>query len=263
MADADHLDTLRQGRDIWNQWRKTQPGLVPDLAAIDLSAVSLSAVDFFGVTLAAADLHAADLAWADLSQSDLRGANLSRANLAWASVNQADLTGADLHQVAAKGADFSGADLQDARLAGAGLADADLVRANLTRADLAGADLTAANLDGANLAEANLTDANLRAADLTGTLNLTQDQLNLAVTNALTRLPPGLQSVLRPASPEARVSRPHVSLGTRVEVHIYPEGHGQIGNQPVANLEEAVTLLRGIWARAIRPAGSDTGSKKG
>ncbi len=37
----------------------------------------------------------------------------------------------------------------------------------------------------------------------------------------------------------------------RLEMHIYPEGHGQIGNQPVASLT-AVTLLCAIWAAGNR-----------
>jgi uncharacterized protein YjbI with pentapeptide repeats len=52
MANQEHLDILKQGVQVWNQWRKGHPDIVlPDLNR------------------------------ADLSGADLNGANLRRANL--------------------------------------------------------------------------------------------------------------------------------------------------------------------------------------
>ena len=72
---------------------------------------------------------------------------------------------------------FAGADLTDARLDGANLVNADLSNAALARTDLTGAKLTGARLDGANLLEAR---------------NLTQRQLDDAMGDAMTELPPHL-----------------------------------------------------------------------
>lgn len=84
------------------------------------------------------------------------------------------------------------ADLIGARLKGADLRGADLRGAYLIAADLRGADLRAADLIGADL-----RDADLRGADLTGSIFLTQPQLNAARGDARTRVPAAL--LTRPA----------------------------------------------------------------
>ncbi|MGI5402861.1 pentapeptide repeat-containing protein [Streptomyces sp. CA-135486] len=83
--------------------------------------------------------------------------------------------------------DRRGADLVGARLRGADLRGASLRGAYLIAADLAGADLRLADLIGADL-----RDADLSGADLTGSIFLTQPQLNAAKGDAATRLPAGL-----------------------------------------------------------------------
>ncbi|MER6104636.1 pentapeptide repeat-containing protein [Streptomyces sp. NPDC001832] len=83
--------------------------------------------------------------------------------------------------------DHRGADLIGARLKGVDLRGADLRGAYLIAADLKGADLRLADVIGADL-----RDADLSGADLTGSLFLTQAQLNSARGDAATRLPPSL-----------------------------------------------------------------------
>lgn len=87
--------------------------------------------------------------------------------------------------------DRRGADLVGARLRGADLRGASLRGALLIAADLTGADLRTADLTGADF-----RDAQLSGADLTGSLFLTQSQLNAARGDGATRLPPTL---VRPA----------------------------------------------------------------
>jgi Pentapeptide repeats (8 copies) len=98
--------------------------------------------------------------------------NLSFARLRHASLRFATLTGAEL-----EGADLSDGDLREARLNGA----------NLTGADLGGA-----LLDNADFAGARLTGANLCAASLRGARNLTQEQIDDAIGDARTVIPPHL-----------------------------------------------------------------------
>ncbi|UQA97771.1 pentapeptide repeat-containing protein [Streptomyces halobius] len=83
--------------------------------------------------------------------------------------------------------DRRGADLIGARLKGADLQGANLRGAYLIAADLKGADLRAADLIGADL-----RDADLSGADLTGSIFLTQSQLNAAKGDTATKLPPAL-----------------------------------------------------------------------
>ena len=74
-------------------------------------------------------------------------------------------------------------DLRDTRLRGGSLRGATLIQA-----DLRGADLTACDLLGVDL-----RDADLRGAWLSGSLFLTQPQINAATGDAATTLPPGIQ----------------------------------------------------------------------
>lgn len=85
-----------------------------------------------------------------------------------------------------RGADLIGANLRNADLRAVSLRGAYLIAANLS-----GADLRAADLIGADL-----RDADLSGADLTGSLFLTQAQLNSAKGDARTKLPPAFS---RPA----------------------------------------------------------------
>jgi TIR domain/Pentapeptide repeats (8 copies) len=136
MANDEHVALLKQGVDAWNEWRRQDRGLRPDLSD--------------------ADLRGADLYNADLFQADLRGAVLARADLRGADLTRADLTGANLVQATLIMANLREADLREANLA-----EAFLAAANLFDADLFQALLSKASLFEANLAEANLREANL------------------------------------------------------------------------------------------------------
>jgi uncharacterized protein YjbI with pentapeptide repeats len=94
------------------------------------------------------------------------------------SVRNALLQEADLHD----------ANLQDADLEGAKLSVADLMRANLRRANLRNADFWMADMK-----DANLQDADLQGANLSDVTNLTQKQIDSAITNDTTVLPAGLR----------------------------------------------------------------------
>lgn len=96
--------------------------------------------------------------------------NFSFARLRRASLRFATLTGANLEM-----ADLCDADLSDARLDGANLSGADLSEAVLARADFAGAKFGGVNLSGTRLSEAR---------------NLTQAQIDEALGDPFTILPP-------------------------------------------------------------------------
>jgi uncharacterized protein YjbI with pentapeptide repeats len=78
-------------------------------------------------------------------------------------------------------------------LSGAKVRRTNLSHANLTRANLSHADLTGTDLRGANLAGAILTGTILRGADLRDVVNLTKEQLPVAVVDDTTILPSNLQ----------------------------------------------------------------------
>jgi uncharacterized protein YjbI with pentapeptide repeats len=193
MAKEKHLEILRQGVEIWNQWRVDNREIIPNLSGAQLLGAELRGVNFYGVILGEGNLREADLRGADLSEAnlkgaDLRGADLSGAKLREADLHEANLGGAsinraNLNAAYLRGADLSEANLYDANLTGAELSEthlrlahlnaanlflARLREANLWRADLGGAFLSGADLYGADLIEANLRGVNLRDVDLRG-----------------------------------------------------------------------------------------------
>ena len=186
MANAGHIDLVRDRLVHWNDWRRKNTKVVPDLAGADLSELNLSGAnlaraDLSGARLAGTNLSGAnlsrakffraDLSQADLTKANLFKANLSQADLAGANFNGADLTGAFLVRANLSGAGLIGACLKGATLGQASLFRAKLAKAVLSQAsffksDLSEADLSAADLEGANLQEAVLERTNLRGANL-------------------------------------------------------------------------------------------------
>lgn len=150
MANRQQLSILKQGALPWNEWRKKNPDVRPDLREASLAGVNL------------------------------RGANLSRANLEGAELTSTDLQEANLLGATAVEANFSEANLHKADLGFADLTFAQLSNANLTHARLWKADLTAARLSAANLSAANLTMAMLRETDFSGA-NLSEAILDYAI----------------------------------------------------------------------------------
>ena len=161
MANKEHLKIIRQGVAAWNEWRKNNPELIPDLLDADLRKANLS-----GSYLLTANLSNAELGGANLSGANLSEANLSNTSFFEAYLRAANLRKADLRKAFLREANLSGADLRKADLRKADLSEADLSEANLSEADLSGADLSEANLSGANLGRANLGRALLVRTDL-------------------------------------------------------------------------------------------------
>jgi hypothetical protein len=142
MADDEHLALLRQGVTIWNEWRKRNPRVRPDLSRAPLAEAFL-----FKANLSEVDLSHAGLEGAHLDSANLSHAFLLRANLIGAKLNAADLTQAQLAEARLIEADFSGAKLNAANLS----------YSTLRETDLSGADLGATVLCGTIFANVNLT----------------------------------------------------------------------------------------------------------
>ena len=201
MANPEHLAILKQGVEVWNNWRDDWRDKNPwwvilrpelsgaDLSGADLSEANLSKADLSDPNLSKANLSGADLSDANLSKANLSDANLSEANLSEANLSGANLSEAELFKARLfmadlseganlRGANLVGANLNGAYLSGANLSEAKLLRANLSAADLNEANLSGADLFGADLSEgANLSGADLSGADLRAA-NLSDANLN-------------------------------------------------------------------------------------
>ncbi|MDQ3694550.1 MAG: pentapeptide repeat-containing protein [Chloroflexota bacterium] len=164
---------------------------------IDLSGMNLTRAVFSGsslnltnVCLRNADLRSAKLAGVDFFEADLMGTNFSgadldRANLSGAQLTGANFVGANLSQANLTGANLTAADLRQATLQGTVLRDALLNGTVLNGAVLVGTDLR-----GANMLGAELTNATLSGVDLRGAANLTGEQVDVAVLDSASQLPP-------------------------------------------------------------------------
>jgi uncharacterized protein YjbI with pentapeptide repeats len=187
MANDDHIAQLMKGVDAWNEWRKQNPDIRPDLREAYISTADLRAdltgadfgrADLGAARLRGAELRGADFAMANLRAADLSGAQLFEANLGAANLRLADLSGAELGRANLLRAELGFANLRGADLSGAYLVDADLAAADLSGANLTEANLSGgANLVGANLTEATLSEAKLDGANLSGA-NLTEANLS-------------------------------------------------------------------------------------
>lgn len=87
MANQEHLALLKQGVEPWNQWRSTNPDILPDLSYADLREMHLEGAYLRRCNLREANLSGANLQNAVLERADLRLAffsnatRLNRANL--------------------------------------------------------------------------------------------------------------------------------------------------------------------------------------
>ncbi len=189
MADNEHLDLVKQGVAAWNDWRRSNPDVVPDL-----SEANLVKADLRGSDLRQVNLERANLTRAVMEDANLQGAKLGAARLLEAKLSRANLSEADLSRAELIGAKLIGANLVNANLHLAQAAVTNLKEANLRNADLSEADLResvllAADLRGANLRKSLLLGAHLEGANLKEARGLEPAQLEGVHTDESTQLP--------------------------------------------------------------------------
>jgi hypothetical protein len=115
MANDEHLKILKQGVEVWNEWRRVEYGTTPDISCADLKSADLSHFDLHYVNLSGAALSTSDLFDTDLTSANLSGANLSNAfltssNFSRANLRDANFTNARLQSVIFANTDLSMAD---------------------------------------------------------------------------------------------------------------------------------------------------------
>ena len=161
MSEVSHIDILKEGAKIWNEWRQSNPSLRPLLRSADLKGLDLRSYDFvfrggFGGGTDFRDVYLvdADLQGVNLFCSDLSGANLSRANCSGANFGGTDLSGAKLCGADLSNSpfgDFLGADFRSAKLVGASANSVDGSYADFSDADLTGATFRHVDLQNTRL----------------------------------------------------------------------------------------------------------------
>jgi hypothetical protein len=116
MANKEQLAILKQGVEVWNEWRMKSFYLMIDLMAANLGGVDLKGVSFRSANLVEANLAGANLSDANLFQANLYKADLSGTNLCGANLSQASLVAADLDGAVLDNTDFTFAVMSSARI---------------------------------------------------------------------------------------------------------------------------------------------------
>lgn len=171
MANPEHLEILKQGVSVWNEWVDKQGFVIPDLRGADLHSVDLGGARLMGAKFDDADLRGAKFRDSKLPDANFNGAKLNesvfgRADLRGTDFSSQDLTGADLGRADLSGADLHDTNLSNAILFYANFTGADLSRVILDKSAILYTQFIGSKLNGANFAGAEIVSAVFSGLDL-------------------------------------------------------------------------------------------------
>lgn len=161
MADEEHLAILKQGVEVWNEWRRKNPGIQPDLRELNLSRIFLFGINFSKANLMGSSFRKADLR----SQHDSWSGTIVFDNC-----EKHPLMGVNLHNINLKGCDLRGANFEETVLVDLILKGANFSNVDFRESNFSGIDLSAQNLifSKSNFSEAILNEVNLSGLDFSG-----------------------------------------------------------------------------------------------
>jgi uncharacterized protein YjbI with pentapeptide repeats len=201
MANEQHLAILRQGVEVWNEWRKNNPEIEPVLSNVNFNGADLSDADFSLSNLRKADFTEANLTdsyfeKANLKCSELRGAILGKSDVLEIAYfeeiegipfntdedNDENFIESSFENKTLRGIDFSSSILTAARFHRANLINtsfykADVTQAKLNHSILREANFLRADLSGIDLSEVDFSEIDLKYINLTQ-IALTQTNLS-------------------------------------------------------------------------------------
>ena len=173
MANRLHLSLLRSGADAWNEWRRSNPRVRPNLKKAklisqDLTGYNFHGCDFSGADLSGAMLHLAHFGRANLHGTNFQGANLHTATLSGAEINAANFVGAIVIDADLTFCEIEHTCFSEARLQGSSFAFSTLRNVTFCRADLQlvqfnntyfiGVDLTGAAVGATSFGDTSFVD---------------------------------------------------------------------------------------------------------
>ncbi|BAQ62121.1 hypothetical protein GM3708_2527 [Geminocystis sp. NIES-3708] len=168
MANQQHLQLIISlSSDEWNNWRKENPHIVPDLREANLSGVNLSKFNLRGANLIEANLSQSNLTETNLSKADLFKADFSRAYGRDANLSVSNLQDANFFGAYFSGSDFSRSNLLNANFQEANCSESFFITANLNYAKLSRGIFQGVSFMEANLSEADCGETILNQSDFT------------------------------------------------------------------------------------------------
>jgi hypothetical protein len=151
VANEAQVKLLKEkGVEAWNDWRKQNPEVRPNLREADLRKAYLSGANLSGANLASANFDEAQLVGANLRSAcldkaafswswlfgvDFRGASLRDAEFIWSDLRMADLSGVHFWMTDLRGSDLSGADLTKARFKNCSMGQTQLGNVDLSQCE--------------------------------------------------------------------------------------------------------------------------------
>lgn len=143
MANPEHLEILKQGVEVWNEWRIGYPEIQPDLNQAKLDNAEFSNINLSNTSLFSAGLYASNFNGANFNGAKLRGSDAT-----FATFIEATFIGADISWVTFIACNLSGSNLRETFCELTDFRDADLHGANLNEAILNNTVLGDTNLSG-------------------------------------------------------------------------------------------------------------------
>lgn len=182
-GNKEHLKMILEASDRnnvkeWNDWRRKNPHVEPDLRHarldecrlefINLDNAKLTGASFMGAHLLKASFNGARMTNCSFEFVGAYGADFKNTKCNNANFERADLRKTDFTSATLQNTQFRNTDLEEAKMSGVNLKGADMRHAILKSVDLSNANMTEIELDYANLEESNLDKAHIYYADAQG-----------------------------------------------------------------------------------------------
>lgn len=232
MSNREHLEILKQGVEVWNNWRMGNLDIVPDLSSSFLNNFKLSKVNLNNADLSFTELIKADLSFAKLNNAGLSFTNLHKADISDASLIKADISRSLISYAKLIRAKFDFADLRNSSFYYTDLSYAGLNYADLSHASLGKANLSYATLHDTTFNNTKLEDTKFKNAIVGGTIFSSTD-LRGAIE---------LETVKHVAPSEIGISTIYLSEGKIPEIFL--RGCGVP--------DEFITYMRSLVAHPIQ-----------
>lgn len=170
MAIPEHVEVLLNGVEAWNQWRKRNTKITPDLTHLDLSPERIKGTDICvdfdeEESTPGFEIHGIR---AFLPGIDLRGSKLSGAVFRNAFLENAIFSNTIMNEVVFDDCIAESALFRQAVISNASFKGAYISRSFFTNAELHNSTFESADLSQANFQNAKMQDVDLRNSDMRG-----------------------------------------------------------------------------------------------
>src|ERR1044072_7742003 len=161
MANPEHLDILKQGVEVWNEWRKTSSKIKADLSASDFHDAKLLGANLKYSDFSKANFEKANIDKTMIGRTSFSEANLYKVNCRHAKLRIVDLSQANLQKSNLLGTRVFGTNMMEAQLNGATLVSTHFRKVSMQGSIFCETKLIKTVFDNCNLKNANLTVANI------------------------------------------------------------------------------------------------------